>query len=51
MLYVNIIKSSTSPVGVREFECSSFKEFLTWKEEEEEKKKILFMHRALEENS
>ena len=29
-------------VGVREFECSSFKEFLTWKEKEEEKNNVFY---------
>ena len=27
---------------MREFECSSFKEFLTWKEEEEEKNNVFY---------
>ena len=27
---------------MREFECSSFKEFLAWKEEEEEKNNVFY---------
>ena len=28
--------------GVREFQCSSFKEFLAWKEEEEEMNNVFY---------
>ena len=37
-----IILLQMNIAGIREFECSSFTEFLAWKEEEEEKNNIYY---------